>query len=145
MSECFYHLKNIAKIRRYLTDAEAQKLVHAFVTSKLDFTNSVLFGIKASSLSKLQRVQNYAARLASGFPSRLISTSSLLQNMHWLTIKQRILFKLLLLVHKFFVGLAPQYFCELLLVRCVNERLLHLKFMNTSSGKRSFEYAACRL
>ena len=145
VSECFYHLKNIAKIRRYLTDAEAQKLVHAFVTSKLDFTNSVLFGIKASSLSKLQRVQNYAARLASGFPSRLISTSSLLQNMHWLTIKQRILFKLLLLVHKFFVGLAPQYFCELLLVRCVNERLLHLKFMNTSSGKRSFEYAACRL
>ena len=54
-------------------------------------------------------------------------------------------FKLLLLVHKFFIGLAPQYFCEILLVKCDTERLLYLKFMNTTSGKRSFEYAACRL
>ena len=65
--------------------------------------------------------------------------------MHWLSIQQRIFFKLLLLVHKFFIGLAPQYFCEILLVKCETERLLYLKFMNTTSGKRSFEYAACRL
>ena len=63
----------------------------------------------------------------------------------YVNIKQRIYFKLLLLVHKFFIGLAPQYFCEILLVKCDNERLLYLKFMNTTSGKRSFEYASCRL
>ena len=145
VSECFYHLKNIAKIRRYLTDEEAQKLVHAFVSSKLDYTNSILFGLKASCFSKLQRVQNYAARLVCGFPSRLMPTSSLLLNLHWLSIKQRICFKLLLLVHKFFIGLAPQYFREMLLIKCEKERLLHLKFMNTASGKRSFEYTSCRL
>ena len=54
-------------------------------------------------------------------------------------------FKLLLLVHKFFIGLAPQYFREMLLIKCEKERLLHLKFMNTASGKRSFEYTSCRL
>ena len=123
VSECFYHLKNIAKIRRYLTDNEAQKLVHSFVSSKLDYTNSILYGMNASCLNKLQRVQNYAARLVCGFPSRLLATSSLLKNLHWLTIKQRIFFKLLLLVHKFFIGLAPQYFCEILLVKCDTERL----------------------
>ena len=97
------------------------------------------------SFNKLQRAQNYAARLVCGFPSRLLATSSLLKNLHWLSIKQRIYFKLLLLVHTFFIGLAPQYFCEILLVKCETERLLYLKFMNTTSGKRSFEYAACRL
>ena len=101
--------------------------------------------MKASCLNKIQRVQNYAARLVCGFPSRLLATSSLLKNLHWLSIKQRIYFKLLLLVHKFFIGLALQYFCEILLVKCDNERLLYLKFMNTTSGKRSFEYASCRL
>ena len=60
-------------------------------------------------------------------------------------IKQRICFKLLLLVHKFFIGLAPQYLSEILLIKCENERLLHLKFMNTASGKRSFEYTSSRL
>jgi len=94
-------------------------------------------------LAKLQRVQNYAAKVASGFPSD--SATSLLYSLHWLDIKQRTIFKILLLVHKFFIGVAPQYFHELLLVRCWEKRVLHVKFMNTASGQRTFEFAACRL
>ena len=145
VSECFYHLKNISKIRRYLTDHDTKKLVHAFVSSKIDFNNSIFYGLKSVTLAKLQRVQNYAARLVCGFPSAIVSSSSLLHNLHWLNVKQRTMFKILLLVHKFFIGIAPQYFCDLLLVRCWNERLLHVKFMNTVMGKRSFEYISCRL
>ncbi len=145
VSECFYHLRNIGKIRRYLTDQQTQKLVHAFISSKIDFSNSLFYGLKASTLSKIQRVQNYAARVASGFPSSEIPTSSLLQRLHWLDVKQRTFFKILLLVHKFFIGIAPHYFCDLLLVRCGYDRLLHNKFMVTTSGQRTFEFAACRL
>ena len=139
VSECFYHLRNIAKIKRYLC-----KLIHAFVSSKLDYCNSVLFGIKSVTLNKLQKVQNFAARLAVDF-SRTVSVDSVLKKLHWLNVKQRIVFKLLLLTHKFFIGIAPNYFSNLLIVKEGNERLLHTNFMNTMAGRRSFSYAAPRL
>ena len=131
--------------KRYLTDQRTQKLVHAFVSSKIDYCNAILFGLKSVTASKLQRVQNYAARLVCGFPSYLVDSASLLQNLHWLNMKQRTIFKILLLVHKFFTGVAPQYFCELLLVKSWDGRLLYTQFMITSSGRRSFEYVSCRL
>ena len=145
VSDCFYHLRNIAKIKRYLTDSQSQKLIHAFVSSKLDYSNAVLSGIKSTTLIKLQRVQNYAARLAVGFSSRTICTESILKKLHWLTVKQRINFKLLLLTHKFFIGIAPNYFNDILLIKDNVERLLFMKFMNTVSGRRSFGYTAPRL
>ena len=133
VSECFYHLRNISKIKRYLTDQQTQKVVHAFVSSKIDYSNSLFYGLKACTLNKLQRVQNYAARIVSSSSSSA-TTKSLLENLHWLDIKQRTLFKILLLVHKFFMGTAPQYFTDYLLVRCSEKRILHTKFMQTSSG-----------
>ena len=45
VSECFYHLRNIGKIKRYLTDQEAQKLVHAFISSKIVYCNSLFNGL----------------------------------------------------------------------------------------------------
>ena len=49
MPECFHHLRNIAKIKRYLKDNQSQKLVHAFVSSKLDYCNAISFGIKSTT------------------------------------------------------------------------------------------------
>ena len=46
VSECWYHLKNIAKIRRYLTVDEAKKVINAFVCSKIDYCNAILYGVK---------------------------------------------------------------------------------------------------
>ena len=108
-------------------------------------TNSILYGMKAICLTEWQRVENYTSHLVCRFCFRLLATSSLLKNVRWLSIKQCIFFKLLLLAHKPLIGLAPQYLCKIVLVKFDNERLLYLKFMNTTSGKRSFEYASCRL
>ena len=58
----FYHLRNIKRIRRYLTREATEQLVHAFVLSRLDFCNSLLCGIQQQHLKKLQRVQNAVAR-----------------------------------------------------------------------------------
>ena len=116
----------------------------AFVSRKIDYSNSLFYGLKACTLNKLQRVQNYAARIVSSSSSSA-TTKSLLENLHWLDIKQRTSFKILLLVHKFFMGTAPHYFTDYLLVRCSEKRILHTKFMQTSSGQRTFEFAACRL
>ena len=60
----FYHLHNIRCIRKYLSRDSLLALIHAFVTSRLDFCNSLLYGLPKSQIVKLQRVQNAAARLA---------------------------------------------------------------------------------
>ena len=58
----FFHLRNIAKIRNILSQGDAEKLVHAFVTSRLDYCNSLSLGYPTYSLKSLQLIQNAAAR-----------------------------------------------------------------------------------
>ncbi len=50
----FFHLRNIAKLQNMLTVSDAEKLVHAFMTSRLDYCNALLGGCPASSINKLQ-------------------------------------------------------------------------------------------
>ncbi len=50
----FFHLRNIAKLRNTLTVSDAEKLVHAFMTSRMDYCNALLDGCPASSINKLQ-------------------------------------------------------------------------------------------
>ena len=59
----YFHLNNIRHIRKYLSNQSAQTLVHAFIIGRLDYCNSLLYGLPSVHLSKLQRVQNSAARL----------------------------------------------------------------------------------
>ncbi len=59
----FFHLINIAKLQNMLSVSDAEKLVHAFMTSRLDYCNALLGDNPASSKSKLQIVHNYAARV----------------------------------------------------------------------------------
>ncbi len=57
------NLRNISKIRKYLTQDSAEILIHAFIGSKLDYCNSILDGIPKKLICKLQRFQNTAARI----------------------------------------------------------------------------------
>ena len=60
----FYHLKNISKIRRYLSQDATEILIHAYITSKLNNCNSLLYGLPTYMINKLQTIQNVAARIA---------------------------------------------------------------------------------
>ena len=64
-SNAFYYLYNIRRIRKYLSRRSTETLIHAFVSSRVDYCNSLLYGLPAYQLNKLQRVQNAAARLIS--------------------------------------------------------------------------------
>uniref|UniRef100_A0A8C7KH24 Reverse transcriptase domain-containing protein n=1 Tax=Oncorhynchus kisutch TaxID=8019 RepID=A0A8C7KH24_ONCKI len=59
----FFHLHNIAKIRNFLSKSDAEKFIHAFVTSRLDYYNALLSGYPDKALNKLQLVLNTAARI----------------------------------------------------------------------------------
>ena len=61
--EANYHLRNISKIRKYLTQDSAQILIHAFISSQFDYCNSLLYGIPKYLVCRLQRVQNTAGRM----------------------------------------------------------------------------------
>ena len=62
-SAAFYYLYNIRRIRKYLTKECTETLIHVFISSRLDYCNSLLFGVPECHLHKSQRVQNVAARL----------------------------------------------------------------------------------
>ena len=95
---CYAQLHSISKIRRYLTIDAAKTIVHAFVLSQLDNLNSLLYDIPVSkTLERLQMVQNNAARLLVK-QSRMDLITPTLITLHWLPVKYRIEYKILLLV-----------------------------------------------
>ena len=88
----------------------------AHIISPLDYCNSILYGLPSSELIKLQRVQNAAARLVTSTP-RYCHITPILYELHWLPVKFRIDFKLLLITFKALYGMAPKYIADLLNIR----------------------------
>jgi hypothetical protein len=147
-----FHIRNIRQIRKFLTKKAAEQLVHSFITSKLDYANSLLYGIPNKLIAKLQKVQNTAARVVCLLPKHCHITE-VLQNLHWLPVKKRIQFKMMLLTYKGLNGLAPSYISNLLTPYAPNRKLrscdcnlLQEKRSRTKTyGDRAFEIAAPRL
>ena len=108
-----YVIQKTGRIGPYLSQEVCERLVHAFISSKFDSCNSILYGLPVTEVNKLQRVQNDAARLISRTPKSHHITP-VLQQFHWLPVKDRISFKLLLLTFKALHGLAPIYISELI-------------------------------
>ena len=149
-SSCFYYIYNIRRIRKYLSRRVCETLVNALITSHLDYCNSLLYRSPSSLLARLQRVQNSAARLIYNV-SRTSSSSPLLINLHWLPVKHRILFKILLITYKAIHSLAPEYIIQLRQVKSSNRTLrssngILLKHSTIKSSKtlgdRAFTLAA---
>ena len=148
----YYHLRNISKIRKYLTEETTEILVHAFVSSKLDYCNSLLYGLPKHMISSLQSVQNTAARIVT-LTKKFDHITPVLIQLHWLPVHFRILFKVLLLVYKALNGMAPLYITELLSYRTCSRTLRSTdqKFLAVPKsrlktyGDRAFSVAAPKL
>ena len=114
-ASAFFYIYNIRRIRKYLSKDSAKTLVHAFISSRLDYGNSLLFGLPQDQIQKLQRVQNASARLIFSMP-RYCYIIPLLFDLHWLPVNQRIVFKILLFVYKVLHRLDPSYSVDLISV-----------------------------
>ena len=108
----YCQLRSIARIRRSITTAACRTIVHALVMSRLDYCNALLYGLPDAQLQKLQFVQNSAARLVT-VTRRREHITPVMFALHWLPIRQRIQFKLLLLVYRCTHQLAPDYLTAL--------------------------------
>ncbi len=148
----FCHLRNIVKLRNILPVSDAEKLVHAFMTSRLDYCNALLGGCPASSINKQQIVQNAVARVLTR-SRKYDHITPILQSLHWLPIKYRISYKTLLLTYKALNGLAPAYLTSLLSrynptrsLRSQNSGLLVVpRIAESTKGGTAFSYLAPKL
>ena len=110
-SKCFFWFRQLKRVRRSL-DAESMKtLVHAFVTSRVDYGNIILVvGAPKSVTNKLQRVLNAAARIVTRTRKYDQGLSHLLHTeLHWLDVPERVLYKLALMIYRCLQDKAPQY------------------------------------
>ena len=145
---CFYQLQNISKIRYFLDDDTTKLLVNSLVTSRLDYCNSLLYGSTKKQLSKLQKVQNYAARVITQ-TRKSEHITPILKELHWLPIKYRIDFKILLLTYKCLNNLAPVYLSNLITpykptraLRSSSKSLLNVPRSSSDIGARAFSISA---
>ena len=111
-----YHLYNIRRIGRYLSYDDRKSIVQAVIISRIDYCNSLLVGVPVNQLSKLQRLQNAAARLVSNV-AEYDHGSPTLVNLHWLPVTYRVNFKMAMLPPKCIYGNAPEYLKGLIKVK----------------------------
>ena len=114
-SSSFYYIYNIRRIRKYLSHQTAISLVRAFITSKLDYCSSLLYGLPTIHINKLQRVQNAAVKLATNTPC-IYHVTPVLKDLQWFAVEHKIEFKIVSLTFKCLWGLAPQYLVDLIAV-----------------------------
>jgi hypothetical protein len=151
---CFYHLRRLRTVRSLLGQEITARLVSAFVLSRLDYCNALLAELPASTLAPLQRVMHAAARLVRNLLPRDHVTSAM-KLLHWLPVKQRVDFKLCLLVHLAINGRAPTYLNDLIKTtasvpgrasnRSASNNDLVIQRTRLKLGERAFSVAAPRI
>ena len=138
--QLFFHLRHLKSVRRILGAEVTSGLMSAFVTTRLDYCNSVLAGLPQSTIDPLQRVQNAAARLVAGTGTRDHITL-VLRSLHWLPIKFRIIYKLCVLMHLVRVGRSPAYLPGRERLRSSSSFQYELPRLKLKFGERSFSFS----
>ncbi len=100
-------------MKSFLSLKTLEIAIHALITTRLDYCNSLYLGISKSSIARLQLVQNAAARFLKG-QRKFDHVTPILKSLHWLPVHHRIEFNILLFVFKSINNLAPSYLSDLL-------------------------------
>ena len=145
---CFAFIRHFRRIRNSLDMQSSIILANAFISSKIDYCNSLFFGLPKCSLRRLQTIQNTVARIV--IPSKKSDhITPILRKLHWLPIEQRIKFKIATLTFKILTNQHPSYLQELLVhhqpyisTRSADKFLLEIPYRRTESGRRAFSYAS---
>jgi len=138
----YYQLRQLRPVVNSLSEDASKLLVHSFISSRLDYCNSLLHGITDRLLKKLQSVQNAAARLITG-ARRRDHITPVLRELHWLPVRERVKFKIACLVFLSLSGQAPEYLindCRLVTgsLRSADSRTCAVPRTHNRFGDRSF-------
>ena len=148
----FYHIRRLRQVCRRVGQEVTLQLVMTFITSTLDYCNSLLAGLPRSTLEPLQRVQNAAARLVFDLGRFDHVTPSLIQ-LHWLPVIYRVKFKLCCIIHAIHHGRSQTYLTEVVQVvdasrscpglrsSSTSQMDYALPWLRTKLGERAFSHA----
>ena len=149
-----YHLRNLSFIKKYLDENSMRKLISNHVISKLDYCNSIYYGLPNYLLKKLQLIMNRAARLIKGRSLKDRVTPILIE-LHWLPIKARIVYKQCVMVRQAVWCDKPKYMREMLTDFSIESNIilrhsddmhrLYEPAFRKEAGRRAFVVCAPRL
>ena len=147
----YFHMRNIASIRLCLTQKAAVRLIYSLIISRIDYANCLLHDIPDCLINKLQRVHNAAARLVVRC-HRWDHITPVLKKLHWLPVKQRIHYAIVILAFRAQHGLAPAYITNLLheqratrVLRSATNNDLYVPPSRSRYGDRTFSVSAPRM
>ena len=146
-----FHIRDIRRIRNLIPPSVAITLANSLVSSRLDYCNSLYFGMCKQNIQKLQRVQNSLARAITQ-TSKYQHITPVLKDFHLLPVTQRIEYKISLLTFKTIMNGPPSYLHQLFIpqthyssTRSSRTSALFIPRTRTSFGKRAFSVAAPRI
>ena len=145
----YMEIRRIKQISKFVSENCLKTLAVSFILSKLDYCNALFKNIQGYQIEKLQKLQNFAAKVVLG-KSRYDHVTPCLIDLHWLPIRYRIDFKIAVTVFKCLNNLAPPYLSELIEIytppRSLRSSSLNLltskKTHYKTIGDKSFEYTA---
>ncbi len=147
----FFQLRLLSKIKSFLSFGDFERVIHAIISTQPDYCNALYVGVSQASLSRLQLVQNAAARQLTG-THKQEHISPVLVSLHWLPVRFRIDFKILLFAYKSLNGLPPTFLSDLLQphvsarsLRSADQLLLVPRSRSTHRGDRAFAVIAPKL
>ena len=144
----YFQLTKIKQIKKYLTDDLNKSLVHSLIFSNLDYCNILYYNMPSYKLNKLQKIQNYAARVLTN-TSKYSHITPVLKSLHWLPVKSRIEFKILVFTYNCLNSNTTSSINTLIAqhhparpLRSSNKNLLVEQKVRYNSGSRSFQFAS---
>ena len=145
-SSCYMTMREISKIKSFLPKDELNTIVTSLILSRLDYCNALFYNIDTNEINMLQSVQNSAIRLVSGqFKYDRKPISHLFTKFHWLKVRERIVFKICLVVHKCIWNLAPESLKSVITISNTRTFLLVEPKFTCSYGARAFSRAGPKL
>ena len=143
---CFATLKKLHQVKGFLSKEHLQQLVSSLIFSHIDYCNSLYYGVNSSLMQKLQHIQNCAAKLVMKQRIPVGGMDGVLMNLHWLKVKFRCIYKLLLIVHNCLHDCAPNEIISLLHY-ADSSRTMNLQETKSSNkyGVKSFSHVGPKM
>jgi len=129
-SGCF-QLQQLGSIRQSLTLVAGNMLVHAFISSRLDYCNQLFVGVSGRLLDKLQSLQNATAHLVTE-ARKVDHMTPVMREVHWLPVWHRLRFRTAVLMFKYLYGVAWVYLSEYLYCKPTTDNTGHLHLWQAS-------------
>ena len=140
---CFYHIRDLRRIRKSLSLDLAKQIAVALVSGKLDYCNSLFHNMPEKDIARLQRVQNCLARVVTNAP-RFSRSVPILKRLHWLPVKFRIHFKICAITFRTLKENQPAYLADLLVrpkcskyLRSTNSNRFVVPRIKSKTGSRA--------